>query len=219
MAKNRILSVCCCLPILFNTATTLGMGNQNKNLKTPFIAEITNQNSRSINVVEFKSTTTLMNEQLEAYEIYKAEQEELERQRIEKEKEEARLAAIEEQRRLEEERQRIESNRVYCTFEVSFYTTAPDEGGGEGIGASGEYVQPWVSIALPRKTGDGRKIPFYSTATIEGLGTFINHDTGSYIQWTDDNVCRVDVCVSTKEEAYRLGRFLAEGYIDLNVEN
>ena len=105
------------------------------------------------------------------------------------------------------------SNRIYCKFEVSFYTTAPDEGSGTGIGASGEYVQPWVSIALPSD------IPFYSTAYIEGLGTFYNHDTGSYIQWAYDVegnlVCRVDVCVSSKEEAYSLGRFVADGYIDL----
>ena len=118
-----------------------------------------------------------------------------------------------EEKALEEERQRILANRIYCKFEVSFYTTAPDEGSGTGIGASGEYVQPWVSIALPSD------IPFYSTAYIEGLGEFVNHDSGSYIQWTYDEygnlVCRVDVCVSSKSEAYSLGRFVADGYIDL----
>ena len=107
-------------------------------------------------------------------------------------------------------------NMIECVFEVSFYTTAPDEGSGTGMGASGEYVQPWVSIALPPD------IPFYSTTTIEGLGTFINHDTGSYIQWAgyDEStglpICRVDVCVSTKEEAFSLGRFYSKGFIILN---
>ena len=107
-------------------------------------------------------------------------------------------------------------NVIECMFEVSFYTTAPDEGSGTGIGASGEYVQPWVSIALPPD------IPFYSTATIEGLGTFINHDTGSYIQWagydaeTGLPICRVDICVSTKEEAFSWGRFYSKGFIILN---
>lgn len=131
------------------------------------------------------------------------------------EEERLRQEELERQRIAEEERKRNE-NRIYCKFEVSFYTTAADEGSGTGIGASGEYVQPWVSIALPSD------IPFYSTAYIEGLGTFIAHDTGSYIQWAYDEygnlVCRVDVCVSTKEEAYSLGRFVADGYIDLNVE-
>lgn len=128
-------------------------------------------------------------------------------ERDEEEKEELLL-------RQREENQRVIENRIYCKFEVSFYTTAADEGSGTGIGASGEYVQPWVSIALPKD------IPFYSTATIEGLGTFVNVDTGSYIQWNYDEegnlVCRVDVCVSTKEEAFSLGRFYADGYIIIN---
>lgn len=118
-----------------------------------------------------------------------------------------------EMQKQKEEEQKIKENRVYCKFEVSFYTTSADEGSGTGIGASGEYVQPWVSIALPKD------IPFYSTAYIEGLGEFVNVDTGSYIQWDYDNegnlVCRVDICVNTKEEAFSLGRFYSDGYIDI----
>lgn len=209
MSRNRILSILCCLPIAINTALITPNQTMTNDLKTPFIAEINTQQEDSY---QFKDLRTMIDEQFQAHEEYLAEIErqrlaELERQRIEREQEEARLAAIEEQKR-KEEQERIERNRIYCTFEVSFYTTAADEGG--GLGASGEYVQPWVSIALPKN------IPFYSTATIEGLGTFINHDTGSYIQWTDDGVCRVDICVNSKSEAYRLGRFKAEGYIDLN---
>lgn len=122
-----------------------------------------------------------------------------------------------EQQEVYEEPNYVENgNVIECIFEVSFYTTAPDEGSGTGIGASGEYVQPWVSIALPPD------IPFYSTATIEGLGTFINHDTGSYIQWagydaeTGLPICRADICVSTKEEAFSWGRFYSKGFIILN---
>ena len=122
----------------------------------------------------------------------------------------------EQQQVYEEPNYTVNGNVIECMFEVSFYTTAPDEGSGTGIGASGEYVQPWVSIALPPD------IPFYSTATIEGLGTFINHDTGSYIQWagydaeTGLPICRVDICVSTKEEAFSWGRFYSKGFIILN---
>ena len=122
----------------------------------------------------------------------------------------------EQQQVYEEPNYTANGNVIECMFEVSFYTTAPDEGSGTGIGASGEYVQPWVSIALPPD------IPFYSTATIEGLGTFINHDTGSYIQWagydaeTGLPICRVDICVSTKEEAFIWGRFYSKGFIILN---
>lgn len=122
----------------------------------------------------------------------------------------------EQQQVYEEPNYTANGNVIECMFEVSFYTTAPDEGSGTGIGASGEYVQPWVSIALPPD------IPFYSTATIEGLGTFINHDTGSYIQWagydaeTGLPICRVDICVNTKEEAFSWGRFYSKGFIILN---
>ena len=170
--------------------------------------------------------------------------EEEEARRLAEEEEAKRLAEEEEARRLAEEEEAMQREMVYeeqpeieyyeqqqvyeepnyvengnvieCMFEVSFYTTAPDEGSGTGIGASGEYVQPWVSIALPPD------IPFYSTATIEGLGTFINHDTGSYIQWagydaeTGLPICRVDICVSTKEEAFSWGRFYSKGFIILN---
>ena len=168
--------------------------------------------------------------------------EEEEARRLAEEEEARRLAEEEEARRLAEEAMQREmvyeeqpeieyyeqqpvyeepnyvenGNVIECIFEVSFYTTAPDEGSGTGIGASGEYVQPWVSIALPPD------IPFYSTATIEGLGTFINHDTGSYIQWagydaeTGLPICRADICVSTKEEAFSWGRFYSKGFIVLN---
>ena len=99
-------------------------------------------------------------------------------------------------------------NIIPVKFEVSFYTTSPDEGSGTGIGASGEYVQPWISIAMPKD------IPFYSEVYIEELDKwFINHDTGSYIKWTNDDTCRVDVCVNTKEEAMKYGRFISNGYI------
>lgn len=219
MSKNRILSLCCCLPIAFSNVTALAMETTNTSLETPFVAELVSEKTRSIELVEFKDRKTSIDEHVQTY---LEEQAELERQRIEREKEEARLAAIEEQRRKEEEErqyQKLLQNRIYVTFEVSFYTTAPDEGSGTGIGASGEYVQPWVSIALPRKTPDGREIPFYSKATIDGLGTFVMHDTGSYIEWAYNEkgnlVCRVDICVNSKQEAYSLGRFLADGYIDL----
>ena len=134
--------------------------------------------------------------------------------RIEEELEKQRLEELEKLRIEEEQRKLEESKKIYCKFEVSFYTPSADENGGyAGITASGEKLQPWISVALPKD------IPFYSDVYIEGLGNFINHDTGGYIQWTTDNqgnkVCRIDVCVNTKEEAYKLGRYYADGYIKL----
>lgn len=141
------------------------------------------------------------------------------------------LRAEKERIRLEEERKRQEEelrrqqeqanqvanrggdvgNKIYCKFEVSFYTTSPDEGSGTGLGASGIPVQTWHSIAMPKE------IPFFSEVYIEGLGTFINHDTGSYIQTVYDEygnkVYRCDVLVNSKAEAYSLGRQYRSGYI------
>lgn len=142
---------------------------------------------------------------------------------------------LREEKRLEEERKRQEElrrqqeeqlnnigivnrggdveNKIYCKFEVSFYTTSLDEGSGTGIGASSERVVPWVSIAMPKE------IPFFSEVYIEGLGTFINHDTGSYISIVYDNdgtpIYRCDVLVNSKEEAYALGRQYRGGWIVL----
>lgn len=168
------------------------------------------------------SIVTLKNIRGETNNLFQAEQsiEKIEIDRfykiheIENLAKEVKYRKIQKEKEEKEKEKKILENRIYCKFEVSFYTTALDEGSGTGIGASGEYVQPWVSIALPKD------IPFYSTATIEGLGVFTMHDTGSYIQWAYDNegnlVCRVDVCVSTKEEAIKLGRYYADGYIDIN---
>ena len=131
----------------------------------------------------------------------------------------------EELRRQQEEQQRLQQeqanqvanrggdvgNKIYCKFEVSFYTTSPDEGSGTGLGASGISVQTWHSIAMPKE------IPFFSEVYIEGLGTFINHDTGSYISSYYDEqgnkVYRCDVLVNSKAEAYSLGRQYRSGYI------
>lgn len=139
------------------------------------------------------------------------ERQEQERLRLEEE-ERKRQEELERQRAEEERQRQIEANRMYVKFEVSFYTTAADEGG--HLGACGDELIPWVSIATPKD------IPFYSNVHIEGLGDFTVHDTGSYIKWATDNegnrVCRVDVCVNSKSEAYKLGRYYAYGYIDLN---
>ena len=148
--------------------------------------------------------------------------------RAEKERirlEEERKRQEEELRRQQEEQQRLQQeqanqvanrggevgNKIYCKFEISFYTTSPDEGSGTGLGASGIPVQTWHSIAMPKE------IPFFSEVYIEGLGTFINHDTGSYIQMVYDEqgnkVYRCDVLVNSKAEAYSLGRQYRSGYI------
>ena len=207
MSKKRIV---CCLLAATLTAPLIQVNSLQLNSETEQLTE--NVEVLDLRNYEFNE----MQKKLDV-EIQKIKAEQLRmQQKQERLAEEERLRQEELERQRLAEDQEINNNRIYCKFEVSFYTTAAEEGSGTGIGASGEYVKPWVSIALPKD------IPFYSTAYIEGLGEFVNHDSGSYIQWTYDEygnlVCRVDVCVSSKAEAYSLGRYYANGYIDLNVE-
>lgn len=189
---------------------------------------------QKVDLEEYKTIYERVNEIVDECEEDKRKAEELraekERIRLEEERkrqEEEERQRQEELRRQQEEQVRLEQERavvnrggdvssdnvIYCKFEVSFYTTSPDEGSGTGLGASGERVIPWQSIALPKE------IPFYSEVYIEGLGTFINHDTGSYISSYYDEqgnkVYRCDVLVNSKEEAYSLGRQYKSGYIKI----
>ena len=189
---------------------------------------------QKVDLEEYKTIYKKANEMVDECEENKREeyvQQKVEELRAEKERirlEEERKRQEEEERRKQEElyRQQQEQanqvvnrggnieNKIYCKFEVSFYTTSPDEGSGTGLGASGVKVTPWQSIALPKE------IPFFSEVYIEGLGTFINHDTGSYIQKVYDNegnpVYRCDILVNSKEEAYSLGRQIKSGWIKIS---
>lgn len=124
----------------------------------------------------------------------------------------------EEQRRREEERllkqQKINDDRAYWKFEVSFYDSCYDcTQNGNGKTASGEYAQEGVTIALPKD------IPFGSEVHIEGTGDYIVQDRGGYIEYTYDIegnlVMRVDVYVSSHSKALEFGRYYADGYIDI----
>ena len=204
------------------------------------VGDIHDYNSQSqalleqkVDLEKYKTIYERVNEIVEDFDEKEREeyvQQKVEELRAEKERirlEEERKRQEEEERRKQEElyRQQQEQNsqvvnrggdienKVYCKFEVSFYTTSPDEGSGTGLGASGVKVTPWQSIALPKE------IPFFSEVYIEGLGTFINHDTGSYISSYYDEqgnkVYRCDVLVNSKEEAYSLGRQYRSGWIEI----
>ena len=198
------------------------------------VRDIHNYNTQSevllgqkVDLEEYNSTYDKISKIVKDFEEHKRQEyvdQKVEELRAEKERvrlEEERKRQEEELRRQQEEQQKQANqvanrggdieNKIYCKFEVSFYTTSPDEGSGTGVGSSGERVIPWTSIALPKE------IPFYSEVCIEGLGTFINHDTGSYISSYYDEqgnkVYRCDVLVNSKEEAYSLGRQYRSGYI------
>lgn len=133
----------------------------------------------------------------------------------EKEKIKAQQEELRKQRELEEQ-QRIQeiSKPTYeeILVEVSFYTVdyrcTPNL---DGITASGTYVQEGRTIALPQG------IPFGTQIEIEGLGTYTNEDTGSYIAWATDEygnqVMRVDVYLNSYEEAIQRGRYITNAKI------
>lgn len=107
------------------------------------------------------------------------------------------------------EEQKIKASKlVPVTFEVSFYCSCSYcTGYGTGITASGKTVSRGL-IALPKD------IRFGTKAHIDGLGTFVNEDTGSHITYTPEGYMRVDIFVESHSEALEYGRFLANGYLE-----
>lgn len=110
------------------------------------------------------------------------------------------------------EEEYIEDSKEYWTFEVSYYCGCWDcTQNGNNITASGTYATQGRTIALPAD------IPFGTEVYIEGVGYFINEDTGGFIQYTyDDNgilVMRVDVYLEDHNECYERGRHYSNGYI------
>lgn len=102
-----------------------------------------------------------------------------------------------------------QSNRIYCTFNISFYDACIECcGKDDGICANGELGIPWVTCAAPAS------IPFGSTVHIEGLGDFIVTDRGGAIV-QEGNEYFIDIYVNTHEEALQYGRQYKEGYIEL----
>lgn len=80
-------------------------------------------------------------------------------------------------------------------FNASFYT--PSCAGCTGITASGAKATPGVTIAV-----DSRYWKLGTRFYVEGFGILIAQDTGGAIKGKN----RVDICVSTTAEAYRLGK-------------
>jgi 3D domain protein len=81
-------------------------------------------------------------------------------------------------------------------MELTFYTTAPDEGGGTGITASG-------TVATVGRTVACNSLPFGTRVIVEGR-EYVVEDTGNIGSNT------LDILVETKEEAFSKGRYMAE---------
>ena len=141
--------------------------------------------------------------------------------RAEKERirlEEERKRQEEELRRQQEEQQRLQQKQASqvanrggdvpygreVTVEVSFYDSCTLCTPGYGITASGKQIQEGM-IACPQN------IPFGTQLIIDGV-TYTCEDTGSYIKWAN-GVMRVDIYVSSHEEALRRGRYTTKAII------
>lgn len=103
-----------------------------------------------------------------------------------------------------ESSQTTEDARTYLgTYRISHYCPCRKCNGGYSSTASGEDLQPGVSVAVDRN-----KIALGSTLYIDGYGERVAHDTGSAIKGE-----RIDVCVDSHSEAYALGIVYRDVYI------
>ncbi len=89
-------------------------------------------------------------------------------------------------------------------MELSFYTDSPDEtGNNHSITKSGyDLVNGSKYQGMYIIASDPDILPMYSIVEIEGIGKAIALDTGSYI-----NGHRLDILVSSKQEAFNRGRY------------
>lgn len=101
----------------------------------------------------------------------------------------------------------ITPTRIPVMLEVSFYDSCTLCTPGLGITASGKQVE-YGMVALPKD------IPFGTKVHIPELGTFVNEDTGSFIEYTEEGYMRIDVYVESHEKALELGRYVIEGEIE-----
>ena len=88
-------------------------------------------------------------------------------------------------------------------FRISHYCPCATCNGGYTGTAAGAPLTPWHTIAV-----DASVIPLGSTVHIDGYGDFTAQDTGSAIYGN-----RIDVCVPSHQEAYRLGVVYRDVYV------
>lgn len=88
-------------------------------------------------------------------------------------------------------------------FRISHYCPCEVCNGGYTGTATGAPLTPWHTIAV-----DPSVIKLNSQIRIDGYGTFQAQDTGGAIKGN-----RIDICVSSHKEAYKLGVVYKDVYI------
>lgn len=175
--------------------------------------------AQKVDIEEYNSTYNKISKIVEDFDEKETKDyvnQKVEELRAEKE----RIRQEEELRRQQEEQQRLQQEQanqvvnrggeVPCgrvvRIEVSHYCSCSKCcAGATGITASGKRVSEGM-IACPSS------IPFGTKILINGV-TYTCEDTGSYIKFTQDGTMRVDIYVSSHEEALRRGRYITTGYI------
>ena len=101
----------------------------------------------------------------------------------------------------------IESRKI--NFVCSFYSNDEQENGRGNAGATASGKELREGIIASNNFKFGTKIH------IDKLGDYVVQDTGNenYIKQIDNNTYKIDVYVSSKEEAERLGIIKSTGYI------
>lgn len=145
---------------------------------------------------------------IEAERLAKIREEEAERKRKEelaRQQELQRQQELERKKKEQQQKKQQESVKAdsskWQIYEITFYTNGYESTGKHpshpayGITASGKKSQVGRTIACPKH------IPFGTKIHIEGFGDRICEDRGGAIRGN-----KIDVLVSTKNEAYRLGR-------------
>lgn len=184
---------------------------------TKALVEVDKEHPTYPNIVENEilkqyDIRSIMKEHEENYKIYVKEQEEKKRIEEERKKAEEELKKQQEAARIKKEEEEKKAREKAkqgqeVLLEVSFYHDGL-------ITASGKKPKINHTIACPPE------VPFGSVISFEGK-QYICEDRGGYIKkvWSDkynSYLYRVDVFVSSEEEAYRLGRYVVKGTIKKN---
>ena len=101
------------------------------------------------------------------------------------------------------EQKKAEKGKYIGRFRISHYCNCAKCNGSYTGTAIGKPLTPWHTLAV-----DPSIIPLGSTVHIDGYGDFSADDTGGAIKGN-----RIDVCVGSHQEAYRLGVTYKDVYV------
>lgn len=108
----------------------------------------------------------------------------------------------------------IETMAIITAYDAGYESTGKNPGDiGYGITASGKKAMPYHTVALPPE------FPFGTLVVIDDPQfkniVFINEDRGGGIKTINENLIKIDVYMSTKEEAINYGKQIRKVYLKI----